>query len=69
VQKIAVADRFFRSLKNEWTKHESFADLDAARWSIFKYIEAFYNSDRIHQALNYQTPNQFEESHAASYAV
>lgn len=65
----AVAERFFWSLKHEWTKHESFADLDAARWSVFKYIETFYNSVRIHQALNYQTPNQFEESHAASCAA
>ncbi|MDM7652215.1 IS3 family transposase, partial [Lactococcus lactis] len=25
------------------------------------YIEAFYNSKRIHQSLGYLTPNQFEK--------
>ena len=65
----AVAERFFWSLKHEWTKFESFADLQEARWSVFKYIETFYNSERIHQTLNYQTPNQFEESHAAACAA
>lgn len=65
----AVAERFFWSLKHEWTKFEVFADIEDARWSIFKYIEVFYNSNRIHQTLNYQTPNQFEESHAANCAA
>lgn len=58
----AVAERFFWSLKHEWTKFETFAQLEETRWSVFKYIEAFYNSERIHQTLNYQTPNQFEKN-------
>lgn len=64
----AVAERFFWSLKHEWTKFERFENLEEARWSVFKYIETFYNSERIHQALNYQTPNQFEKIHAATAA-
>lgn len=62
----AVAERFFWSLKHEWTKFETYADLESARWSVFKYIEAFYNSQRIHQTLGYQTPNQFERNQAAA---
>lgn len=65
----AVAERFFWSLKHEWTKFETYTDIESARWSVFKYIEAFYNSERIHQTLNYQTPNQFEENHAANLAA
>ncbi len=65
----AVAERFFWSLKHEWTKFEVFADLEEARWSVFKYIETFYNSERIHQALNYISPNQFERIHAANCAA
>jgi len=65
----AVAERFFWSLKHEWTKFESYADLESARWSVFKYIEAFYNSERIHQTLGYQTPNQFERTQAANVAA
>ena len=56
----AVMERFFWSLKNEWTKFESFEDIDQARESVFRYIETFYNSKRIHQSLDYLTPNQFE---------
>lgn len=65
----AVAERFFWSLKHEWTKFESFENFEQARWSVFKYIETFYNSQRIHQTLNYQTPDQFENRHAATSAA
>lgn len=65
----AVAERFFWSLKHEWTKFESFENLQEARSSVFKYIETFYNSNRIHQTLNYQTPDQFEYTHAAKLAA
>ena len=65
----AVAERFFWSLKHEWTKFKSFDDLEDARWSVFLYIETFYNSVRIHQALNYQSPNQFEKQYAADQAA
>ena len=60
----AVAERFFWSLKHEWTKHETYADLDSARLSVFKYIDVFYNRQRLHQALGYQTPEEFEADHA-----
>lgn len=65
----AVAERFFWSLKHEWTKFEQFANLDAARLSVFKYIEAFYNTERIHQTLDYQTPDEFERKYHAALAV
>ena len=56
----AVAERFFWSLKHEWTKFESYEDLDDAKISVFKYIETFYNPVRLHQTLEYQSPDQFE---------
>jgi putative transposase len=56
----AVMERFFWSLKHEWTKFEEFHDVEDARLSVFKYIETFYNSVRIHQALGYQTPENYE---------
>jgi putative transposase len=65
----AVAERFFWSLKHEWTKHEEFADLEAARLSVFKYIETFYNPVRLHQALGYQSPNEFETEYAPVLAA
>ena len=65
----AVMERFFWSLKHEWTKHESFEDLDKDRLSVFEYIEAFYNRERIHQALGYMTPDQFEAEYAPVVAA
>ena len=65
----AVAERFFWSLKHEWTKHETFHDLEAARMSVFKYIEVFYNPVRLHQSLGYKSPMQFETDHAPVLAA
>jgi putative transposase len=65
----AVMERFFWSLKHEWTKFETFADINQARQSVFQYIETFYNSKRIHQTLGYRTPDEFEEEHRTKLAV
>jgi putative transposase len=59
----AVMERFFWSLKQEWTNHESYDDLQEARIGVFKYIETFYNTTRLHQTLDYQSPNHFEEEY------
>lgn len=60
----AAMERFFWSLKHEWTNHENYADLDAAKLSVFKYIDLFYNPKRIHQALGYVSPEQYEADQA-----
>jgi putative transposase len=65
----AVAERFFWSLKHEWTKHETFVDLEAARLSVFKYVETFYNPVRLHQTLGYKSPDQFEAEYAPVLAA
>jgi len=65
----AVAERFFWSLKHEWTNHERFHNLEDAHLSVFRYIETFYNSQRLHQTLGYLSPNQFEAVHAPANAA
>ncbi|MCG8450279.1 MAG: integrase core domain-containing protein [Pirellulales bacterium] len=65
----AVAERFFWSLKHEWTKHHEYTDLELARLSAFKYIEVFYNRQRLHQSLGYKTPEQYEAEHAPAIAA
>lgn len=65
----AVMERFFWSLKHEWTNHESFQNLADARLSVFRYIETFYNPERLHQTLGYLSPNQFEAEHAPAAAA
>lgn len=65
----AVAERFFWSLKYEWTNHYEYENLEEARLSVFKYIETFYNSQRLHQTLGYQSPNDYEAEHAPAVAA
>ncbi|MEO8496822.1 MAG: IS3 family transposase [Planctomycetota bacterium] len=65
----AVMERFFWSLKHEWTKHETFADLEKARGSVFRYIETFYNPVRLHQTLNYLSPDQYEREQSKQLAT
>jgi putative transposase len=65
----AAMERFFWSLKHEWTKHEHFENLAAARLSVFKYIDTFYNTERLHQTLGYKSPNQFEADQAPVIAA
>lgn len=65
----AVMERFFWSLKYEWTNHQRFHNLEEARLSVFQYIETFYNSQRLHQTLGYLSPNQFEADHASATAA
>ena len=57
----AVAESFFSTLKNEILPGSVFESRNRARSEIFQYIEGFYNRRRIHQALDYQTPEQVEK--------
>jgi putative transposase len=65
----AAMERFFWSLKHEWTNHQSFHNLADARLSVFKYIETFYNPKRLHQTLDYKSPDQFEAENAPAQAA
>ena len=56
----AVAESFFSTLKNELDFEGVFESREQARIEIFKYIEIFYNRQRIHQSLNYLTPEKME---------
>lgn len=65
----AAMERFFWSLKHEWTNHERFANLEEARLSVFRYIETFYNPLRIHETLNYLSPDEYEAENAPAVAA
>jgi len=57
----AVAERFFGSLKREWTSHRDYETRQEARDDIIEYIEMFYNSNRKHSYLGYVSPNEYEK--------
>ena len=57
----APLESFFASLKKELTHHEVYETRAQARVSIVEYIEVFYNRQRRHSALGYQSPLAFEQ--------
>ena len=58
----AMMESFFATLKKERVYHESYATREAARQSVFDYIELFYNPRRRHSALGYLSPEQYERA-------
>ena len=56
----ATMESFWATLKLELVYRASFATRTHARTQIFDYIETFYNRQRAHSALNYQSPVDFE---------
>lgn len=58
----APMESFFATLKKELVHQEQYQTRDQARQSLFDYIEVFYNRVRLHSALDYQSPLQFEQA-------
>ncbi|TRD13341.1 IS3 family transposase, partial [Palleronia caenipelagi] len=54
----APMESFFSSLKKELVHRQRFATKAHAKAAIFEYIEVFYNRQRRHSAIGYQTPAQ-----------
>lgn len=61
----AVIESFWGKLKVEMVNHRRFATKEEARVAIFEYIEMFYNRIRLHAALDYLSPVQFENRQVA----
>ena len=57
----AVAESFFKSLKNELIYQKYFYTKKQARQEIFEYIEFYYNRTRSHSYLGNLSPVRFEE--------
>jgi transposase InsO family protein len=56
----AVAESFFGSLKQERVHWRHYETRYAAQQDVMNYITMWYNSQRLHSYLNYQSPNNFE---------
>jgi len=57
----APCESWFGKLKTEWIYPNGvYATREAAKMAIIEYIEMFYNSKRLHQSLDYRTPNEVE---------
>jgi putative transposase len=55
----APVESFFRTLKTELGPH-THVTRQVAATRIADYIERFYNRERLHSTLHYQSPAAFE---------
>ena len=56
----ACIESFHALIKREWLNRFRIRDFNHAYSLIFEYIEAFYNTKRIHSHCGYLSPDDFE---------
>jgi putative transposase len=59
----AHMETFWGTLKAELIASRTFATHSEARLAIFDYVESFYNRVRLHSALGFRSPVDFELQH------
>jgi len=65
----AYVESFFSTLKKEHIYRHKIDCQEEMQAHLFKYIEVWYNRQRLHSSLGYQTPFQYGESHYSSKKV
>jgi transposase len=58
----AKAELFMKTLKYEEVYRTEYRDFDEARRGISQFIERIYNQQRLHSALGYLPPVEFEQN-------
>ncbi len=56
----ATCESFFRTLKREEIHAKEYRDLQDLHINISRFIAMYYNLRRLHSALGYQSPAEFE---------
>ena len=58
----APIERFFSSLKREWTGDQLYRTRQAAIADVQEYVAVYYNAKRLHSTLGYRTPMDYEKT-------
>ena len=59
----ACIESFHSLIKREWLNRFIIRDYDHAYNLVFEYIDAFYNTRRIHSHCNYLSPFEYEKNY------
>ncbi len=65
----AKAESFFKTLKREEVYLKDYQAFAEAEANLGQFIEAVYNTKRLHSSLGYRPPAEFEGNFAQSYRV
>ncbi len=65
----AQAESFIKTLKYEEVYRTEYRDLEEAKASIAEFLEKIYNRQRLHSALGYRSPQEFECAQQVSSSV
>jgi transposase InsO family protein len=57
----ANCESFFRTLKREEIRAREYANVEDLRINISRFIDNYYNRKRLHSALGYRSPAEFEK--------
>jgi transposase InsO family protein len=57
----ARCERFMRTLKDEQIDAREYADLAELEQHTVEFIDRHYNGERLHAALGYRSPDEFEQ--------
>lgn len=62
----AACESFMKTLKQEEIYCHQYRDFEELSTHVEEFIETYYNGQRLHSALGYRTPEEFEADAAAS---
>jgi transposase InsO family protein len=62
----ALAESFIKTLKYEEVYRTEYHNLEEAKASMQQFLEKVYNQKRLHSALGYRSPREFEKSLSVS---
>jgi len=57
----ATCESFMKTLKQEEIYCREYRDLEDLEAHVEEFLDIYYNRQRLHSALGYRTPTEFEE--------
>lgn len=65
----AMAESFMKTLKTEEVEGQAYRDIAHAKENIGAFIETVYNRQRLHSALEYRSPEEYENEQPEKWMV